>query len=115
MVKYNPLPLGGPQVLPSGTPSDKGLNLTVYPLSRPNTNTAWEGSVAVAVAMALAVGYIGFHGTNRTHQEFKLCTLRRQIPYLCSKLSLPEDSIPQPLNYGPSGPGHIFQSALFLQ
>ena len=32
-VKYNPLPL------PLRTPSGKGLYLTVYPSSRPNTDT----------------------------------------------------------------------------
>ena len=32
-VKYNPLPL------PSGTPSGKGLYLTVYPELSPNTDT----------------------------------------------------------------------------
>ena len=35
MVKYNPLPSG----IPLGTPSGKGLYLTVHPLSRPNTET----------------------------------------------------------------------------
>ena len=35
MVKYNLLPSG----VPSGTPSCKGLFFTVYPLSRPNTDT----------------------------------------------------------------------------
>ena len=34
-VKYNPLPSG----VPSGTPSGKGLYLTIYPSSRPNTDT----------------------------------------------------------------------------
>ena len=76
MVKHNPLSLGGPPGFALGNSFRQRVNLTVYPLSRPNTNTAWEGSVAVAVAMALAVGSIGFHGTNRTHQEFKLYTLR---------------------------------------
>ena len=33
IVKYSPLPLGAP----SGTPSGKGLYLTVCPLSPPNT------------------------------------------------------------------------------
>ena len=36
-VKYNPLPSG----VPSGTPSGKGLYLTVYPSSRPNTDTLY--------------------------------------------------------------------------
>ena len=38
-VKYNPLPSEFPWALPSGTPSGKGLYLTVYPSSRPNTDT----------------------------------------------------------------------------
>ena len=38
-VKYNPLPSGVPSASPWGTPSGKGLYLTVYPLSRPNTDT----------------------------------------------------------------------------
>ena len=33
--KYNPLPS------PSGTPSGKGLCMTVYPSSRPNTDTVY--------------------------------------------------------------------------
>ena len=37
-VKYNPLPSG----VPLGTPSGKGLYLTVYPSSRPNTDTVQE-------------------------------------------------------------------------
>ena len=51
-VKYNPLPSG----VPSGTPSGKGLYLTVYPSSRPNTDTV---HIIVAqideVAQALSV------------------------------------------------------------
>ena len=40
-VKYNPLPSGVPSgfALPLGTPLGKGLYLTVYPTSRPNTDT----------------------------------------------------------------------------
>ena len=34
-VKYTPLPSG----VPSGTPFGEGLYLTVYPSSRPNTDT----------------------------------------------------------------------------
>ena len=34
-VKYTPRP--------SGTPSGKGVYLTVYPLSRPNTDTVYKG------------------------------------------------------------------------
>ena len=33
-VKYNPLPEG----VPEGNPEGKGLNLTVYPESSPNTD-----------------------------------------------------------------------------
>ena len=36
-VKYHHLPSG----LSSGSPSGKGVYLTVYPLSRPNTDTIW--------------------------------------------------------------------------
>ena len=38
-VKYNPCLQEFPWALPSGAPSGKGLYLTVYPLSRPNTDT----------------------------------------------------------------------------
>ena len=38
-VKYNPLPADVPLGFVLGTPSGKGLYLTVYPLSRPNTDT----------------------------------------------------------------------------
>ena len=38
-VKYNPLPSGVPLASPLGTPSSQGLYLTVYPQSRPNTDT----------------------------------------------------------------------------
>ena len=41
-VKYNPLPSGVPSGMPLGTPSDKGLYLTVYPSSRPNTDTIYN-------------------------------------------------------------------------
>ena len=44
-VKYNPLP-EFPQALPSGTSSGKGLYLTVYPSSRPNTDTVCSNKLA---------------------------------------------------------------------
>ena len=37
-VKYNPCLQEFPGASPSGTPSGKGLYLTVYPSSRPNTD-----------------------------------------------------------------------------
>ena len=40
MVKYKPLVSEVPSGFVLGTPSGKGLYLTVYPLSRPNTDTA---------------------------------------------------------------------------
>ena len=43
-VKYNPLPSGDPWPSPSGTPSGKGLYLTVYPSSCPNTDTVYPSS-----------------------------------------------------------------------
>ena len=36
--KYNPLPEGIPRANPEGTPEGKGLYLTVYPESSPNTD-----------------------------------------------------------------------------
>ena len=45
MVKHSHLPLG----VPLGTPSDYGLYLTVYPLSRPNTDTVYLIEVGEAV------------------------------------------------------------------
>ena len=38
MVKYNPLPEGVPVAKPEGTPEGKGLYLTIYPQSNPNTD-----------------------------------------------------------------------------
>ena len=40
MVKYSPSPLGAPSGFALiGTPSDEGLYLTIYPLSRPYMDT----------------------------------------------------------------------------
>ena len=41
-VKYNPLLQEFARASPSGTPSAKGLYLTVYPSSRPNTDTEYK-------------------------------------------------------------------------
>ena len=41
-VNYNPYLQEFPQALPSGTPSGKGLYLTVYPFSCPNTDTVYS-------------------------------------------------------------------------
>ena len=38
-VKYNPLPEGVLRAKPEGTPEGKGLYLTVYPESSPNTDS----------------------------------------------------------------------------
>ena len=36
-----------PRALPSGIPSGKGVYLTVYPSSRPNTDTVWLNWIKV--------------------------------------------------------------------
>ena len=63
-VKYTSPPSG----VPSGTPSDGGVYLTVYPSSRPNTDTIWfklvqygqnwsaVGATAVGVTAARNIG-----------------------------------------------------------
>ena len=40
-VKYTPPPSGVPFASPSGTPSDRGVYLAIYPSSRPNTDTVY--------------------------------------------------------------------------
>ena len=47
-VKYNPLASG----VSSGTPSGKGLYLTVYPSSRPNTDTIYESYIPLKLLLA---------------------------------------------------------------
>ena len=54
-----------PRASPSGTPSGKGVYLTVYPLSRPNTETkleeaeARQGAVNTEVASHIGFGLDG--------------------------------------------------------
>ena len=68
-VKYNPLL--------SGTPSGKGLYWTVYPLSRPNTDTVWTH-------------LNGAYGTIRSHIRFHT----ESAPTRCPQLGISAEPLP---------------------
>ena len=59
--KYNPCLQEFPRASPLETSSDKGLYLTVYPLSRPNTNTVQYSTVQCSF-LCTPVNFCGTHG-----------------------------------------------------